>query len=258
MDQKLACDTVRDLLPVYIEHMTSETSDRSIEEHLEQCGECREVLKSMKEPVEAEKAPEVLEFGKYLKKSRLSILYWIMGAAAAIALATCFIVNLAVDQRLTWFYIVAGGIFTAYLPAYVWIFTQKHRFIKALGMLELCTLLLLGIIQLVVYHILGIGGVWIGSIGLPVLLIWSAIIWSGVAVYAVFRFTVVNSLSVVFFLSIGGNYLTNFICNGYKNTAGSLENFIENTLGFCSAAVLLLIIGLLQAKGLRRRTPDGL
>ena len=39
------CNIVKDLLPLYAEHMTSEDSNRMIEEHLKTCSECREELK---------------------------------------------------------------------------------------------------------------------------------------------------------------------------------------------------------------------
>ena len=64
----------------------------------------------MKCPVEVETAPEVKDFKKYLKKSRMSIFNRIMGASAVIAILTCFIVNLAVEGRLSWFFIVVLGI----------------------------------------------------------------------------------------------------------------------------------------------------
>ena len=38
------CNIVKDLLPLYAEHMTSEDSNRMIEEHLKTCSECRQEL----------------------------------------------------------------------------------------------------------------------------------------------------------------------------------------------------------------------
>ena len=36
-NQKIPCDTVRDLLPSYIDKLTSETTNRLIEEHISDC-----------------------------------------------------------------------------------------------------------------------------------------------------------------------------------------------------------------------------
>ena len=69
MEQRLVCDTVRDLLPMYIDQMTSDITNRSMEEHIESCGECRAVMEKMKLPVQAETAPEVKEFKKFLRES---------------------------------------------------------------------------------------------------------------------------------------------------------------------------------------------
>ena len=43
MGQRLECDTVRDLLPMYIDHMTSDISNALIEEHISGCEECGKV-----------------------------------------------------------------------------------------------------------------------------------------------------------------------------------------------------------------------
>ena len=44
---KLNCEIIRDLLPSYIDGLTSQESNRLVEEHLESCAECREYLKEM-------------------------------------------------------------------------------------------------------------------------------------------------------------------------------------------------------------------
>jgi len=45
---KIPCAVIKDLLPSYIDGLTSEDSDRMIEEHLSECAECTELLNSMK------------------------------------------------------------------------------------------------------------------------------------------------------------------------------------------------------------------
>ena len=157
MEQRLVCDTVRDLLPMYIEQMTSEASNESIKQHMQDCGECKAILEQMQHPVRTETAPEISDFKKFMKKSKMRLFYWIMGAAAAIAVITCFIVNLAIDKRLTWFYIVCAGIMTAYLPAYACIISKKHKFGKMLAVLSVCTVGLVGVVQAVLYYLMGIG-----------------------------------------------------------------------------------------------------
>lgn len=48
MKESLECEMVRDLLPNYIEELTSEKTNKVIEEHLENCKDCRKVYQSMK------------------------------------------------------------------------------------------------------------------------------------------------------------------------------------------------------------------
>jgi len=66
MENKLSCAVVRDLLPSYAEGLTSDETNRSIEEHIGGCEGCAEALRRMKEPEPSPPAPEV----DFLKKVR--------------------------------------------------------------------------------------------------------------------------------------------------------------------------------------------
>lgn len=245
MEQRLVCDTVRDLFPMYIDHMTSDASNGSIEEHIGRCSECRTVLEQMREPVPVETAPEVAEFKKFLKKSKLDIFYWIMGAAAVIAVLTCFIVNLAVEKRLSWFYIVLAGILTGYFPIYVAVNGREHRILKMLASLNACVILLLGVIQLVLYYRMGIGGVWFWDTGLPVTALWTVLVWAAVVIRVKLHGSVLTALAVFAVLAVFGNYQTNVICGYYKDFGDYAENFVSNGLGNVVAAALLFVIDIM-------------
>lgn len=47
MMHKLSCNVVRDLLPSYIEKITSNSTNKEIESHLDDCRECSEILRNM-------------------------------------------------------------------------------------------------------------------------------------------------------------------------------------------------------------------
>lgn len=68
MEDKLNCEIVRDLLPSYVEGLTSPASNTAIENHLAGCAECTASLKRMREPEETQPkpSPEL----DYLKKLR--------------------------------------------------------------------------------------------------------------------------------------------------------------------------------------------
>ena len=68
MSTKLNCDIVRDLLPSYVDRLTSETTNEAVKEHLKECPECTEVLQRMKEPEKTQNEPKAEV--NYLKKIR--------------------------------------------------------------------------------------------------------------------------------------------------------------------------------------------
>ena len=46
---RMHCDIVKDLLPLYVDDVCSEKSKIAIEEHLEECEECRSYFEILKE-----------------------------------------------------------------------------------------------------------------------------------------------------------------------------------------------------------------
>lgn len=84
------CDIVRDLLPLYAEGMTSEASNKMIEEHLKTCEECSQILKSLKEdPLPADEPEEVpmQAFARTYRKKKRSLAVLIAAAAASFLIA---------------------------------------------------------------------------------------------------------------------------------------------------------------------------
>lgn len=252
MEQKLTCDTIRDLLPMYVDELTSEATNKLVKEHVKECKECNKILENMKQPIEVETAPEVKEFKQYLKKSRISIFYWIMGASAVIAMLTCFIVNLAVDGKLSWFFIVVMGIITGYFPIYTMLNAKKHRFVKGIAVANICVIFLLAVIQTVLYYRMEIGELWFFSMAVPITLLWSVCIWIAIACNQFFHLHPVLCVSVLAFLAVPGNFLTNWMVGEYETPADYLDNFVSNGLGNVIAAVVLLVIGVIISKRNRR------
>ena len=67
MKEKRECKLVQDLLPNYIEKVTSEETNQYIEEHLQSCTECTQVYTSMNEEIKS-KVLEVDKTVDYMKK----------------------------------------------------------------------------------------------------------------------------------------------------------------------------------------------
>ena len=68
MDTRLDCEIVRDLLPSYVDGLTSGVTNRAVEAHIESCSGCTEALRRMREPERRGPAPPA-ELD-YLKKVR--------------------------------------------------------------------------------------------------------------------------------------------------------------------------------------------
>ena len=58
-------------------------------------------------------------------------LFWTLNICYVLALLVCFIVNLAVDHTLSWFFIVLTSIIVAYsfCPTFVWIYDKYKKLI---------------------------------------------------------------------------------------------------------------------------------
>lgn len=63
----MKCEIIRDLLPSYIDGLTSRESNEAIEEHLTGCVECREMLSEMRKDLNTERTKEETNIQPFLK-----------------------------------------------------------------------------------------------------------------------------------------------------------------------------------------------
>ena len=47
MKNDLTCEVVQDLLPSYVDHLTSDVTNTAIETHIRECADCRRILSDM-------------------------------------------------------------------------------------------------------------------------------------------------------------------------------------------------------------------
>ena len=89
---KLPCELIRDLLPLYAEHLTSPETGQLIEEHLQSCPACRDELHSIRLPVPVQAdaqadAPLKQVHATLRKKQLLTTLAAVLAVVCALALA---------------------------------------------------------------------------------------------------------------------------------------------------------------------------
>lgn len=69
----MKCEIIRDLLPSYIDGLTSTESNEMIEEHLQECAECREYLSDMRASIGTENQKAGKNIQPFLKIKRETI-----------------------------------------------------------------------------------------------------------------------------------------------------------------------------------------
>lgn len=89
MKNDLTCAVVRDLLPSYVEGLTSEETDRAVDAHLAQCADCTARKRAMTEPEmppeQAETAKEVDYLKKVKRRNRRRVLLAVFSVVLVIA-----------------------------------------------------------------------------------------------------------------------------------------------------------------------------
>ena len=70
MENKLKCEIVQDLLPSYVDGLTSDVTNEEIQNHMEDCNTCKNMLRRMQEPEPEQAEPSQIEQIDYLKNTR--------------------------------------------------------------------------------------------------------------------------------------------------------------------------------------------
>lgn len=92
----MECGIIRDLMPSYVDGLTSEESGRAVEEHVQECAECRDFLNAMKAELESEKHPKIDEIQakteiKAFKKLKKVMDRVVVGSIAGVLLVATFL-----------------------------------------------------------------------------------------------------------------------------------------------------------------------
>ena len=101
MKNDLTCEVVQDLLPSYVDGLTSDVSNQAVEQHLKTCENCRNLYSEMREPMNGEdvsdindgqkadprKLSEIDYLKKIRKKNRMRILAAVLIVVIAVGVA---------------------------------------------------------------------------------------------------------------------------------------------------------------------------
>lgn len=141
---KYPCDMIQDLLPLYHDGVCSGESKTAVEAHLAECGDCRRTWEKMQDDTYAdqlrEEKQEILRnYKRGLKNKVLLVLLLVL----AVPVVTCFIVNLALDRRLDWFFIVLTAMLMLASLTAIPLAVARRRFSWTLGGFTASLLLLL-------------------------------------------------------------------------------------------------------------------
>lgn len=106
MYEKIPCEIIRDLLPSYVDGLTSEKTNEAVENHVADCADCKTTLDFMREgEKENEKTDEKKEID-FLKKARRkktqSVVIGVLTAALIIAvaiIAKVYFIGSAIDEE---------------------------------------------------------------------------------------------------------------------------------------------------------------
>lgn len=239
---EISCEVIQDLIPLCASGAASRATVKLVLEHIKACGDCRaryEAAMGGKETPHARRW--FFATARAPMETPMRYLRWSILAIAALTAIICMIVNFAVDAQITWGWIVCGAMIASVLPMLTYIQAQTYRFIKAMGVFSVLAVLLLGLIQLVLHGLMGMEGVWLWRVALPLAGVWMAVFWGGVGVALAKRLNGFYCIAMIVFLFFPGELATAAIAAAYSQ-GGWQANWIRMA-GYVVAALVLAVMG---------------
>lgn len=248
MNRNIECEIIRDLLPSYIEKVTSNETNEAVEEHLDTCNTCKKYYENMTKDINIEKVEDEKEIKDMLKKAKtMYVLKGIFFAACLLSIVVPFIVNLSVDHRLTWFYIVLGGCGITYSVLGIILFVEENKLRYVLTVISIITLPYLYIIQYICNkYYLENENFWFKNIGIPLSIIWLVVIWISYFVYVRTNRSLFYSIGTLCICSAAGSLCTDYLLLAYGLSSNRVEDIIINCIIYIGAGILLYVFGIIK------------
>lgn len=130
MKNTLDCNIVRDMLPLFVENLTSEESNTAIQQHLELCEDCRKYLENMQKPIDCPSVPKMeIDYMRKVKHSFKRRAYILSGVIAVFC-----IILLGIFLRL---FIIGTSVFIGDVPInYEWSYDTDSEIYWMHGTIE--------------------------------------------------------------------------------------------------------------------------
>ena len=114
---KYDCDVIRDLLPLYADSVCSDKSRIMVEEHLQECASCADLLERIRkteidDDLKSEKTA-VIEYGAKRFKRRSTAVGSVISGLFMIPILICLMINITTGAPLGWFFIVLASLLVA-------------------------------------------------------------------------------------------------------------------------------------------------
>lgn len=110
---ELPCEVVRDLLPSYVDGLTSETTNRLVGEHVDSCASCRAALDAMRAPeerAEDESADREIDYLKKNRRRNRAMVLWSLTGALLLAFTVLFLRLFVIGEELSYGSVVPRNI----------------------------------------------------------------------------------------------------------------------------------------------------
>ena len=167
MEQKINCELIQDLLPLYQDDICNAYSRTVVEEHLRECAECSRIMEKLKnrqpETKLIQEKDSILKAHSKKEKKMTFLIGTVTAGILMIPVIVCLICNLAIGHGLDWFFIVLTALLVTASLSVVPLTVPEHADLWTLGSFTVSLLLLLFTICLYT------GGNWFFLASVPTL-----------------------------------------------------------------------------------------
>lgn len=236
---EISCEVIQDLIKGCADGTASRATVKLVLEHIKMCDECRAKYEALRGGKKARARKWFFVLHEPME-TPVRYLRWSILALAALTAVICMIVNFAVDAQITWGWIVCGAMITSVVPMLTYIQSQTYRFIRAMAAFSVLAVLLLGLIQLVLHNLMGMPGVWLWRVALPLSAIWMTVFWGAIGVAMVKKLNGFYCIAMIVFLFFPAELATAGIAAAYQG--GWAANWVRMA-GYVVASIVLAVMG---------------